>query len=252
MHALGRAGTTHTQGADLKATIMRIEYFLDGRRLDIRAGTGEGTRSAEGARWHPVRGWPVAIGHTSPRAYLSGSEALNLPTDLNDRDRGDWNENSSWWTQSYVAPHGRPHTAELWGPDTRRPAAPGTPRLRDAREALARVEHPDAKAQAPIYATTIVQAVIDMAWRALTQGGEPPSRRETTRWMSDEGEAETIEIAREVAKEIRDARLRERWLAWVETALEQEDPFYGTATSPRRSPDATTRGTIRYTVVPPQ
>lgn len=231
---------------------MRIEYFLNGRRLDIRVGTGEGTRSAEGARWHPVRGWPVAIGRTSPRAYLSGSESLNLPTGPNDRDCGDWNESSSWWTRSYVGPDGVAHTAELWGPDAGTQAAPVGPQLRDAREALARIEHPGAKAHAPVYATTIVQAVIDVAWRALTEGGEPPSRRETSRWMSDEGEAEANKMAREVAKEIVDESLRERWLTWVDTALEQDDPFYETTTSPRRRPDAGTRATIRYTVVPPQ
>ena len=141
------------------------------------AGTGKGTRTVEGARWHPARGWPVAIGRTSPQS-VPERERIAEPPDWPERPRPRrLNETSSWWTRSYV-PDDVPHTAELWGPDTATQAAPVVPQLRDAREALARIEHPDAKAEAPIYATTIAQAVIDVAWRALTEGAEPPSRRD--------------------------------------------------------------------------
>ena len=46
--------------------------------------------------WREVCGWPVWIPATSPRAYLSGSFALNLPTVPAAPRLGDWHHGEAW------------------------------------------------------------------------------------------------------------------------------------------------------------
>ncbi len=77
--------------------------------------------------WREGYGCPVWIPATSPRAYLSGSFAPNLPTVPAAPRLGDWHHGEAWWSPFYV---GRT------GPAGRR-AAVGTRRChhRDPRDA---------------------------------------------------------------------------------------------------------------------
>ena len=199
-----------------------IEYMIDGRTAEPFASRPD-RRSAWCPQWHPGWGWPVAIPPTRPSAYVSGYKALNLPSLPGDRDRGDWHEPSTWWTQTYVSPRNEPYTTELWGSDGSVDGAPGTPELRDARPSLETIEHPSAAEPGPVHAATVPQAILDLAWRALNEGQQPPDRHETSRWLSEEGEAHALRLARAAATRIRHTPLRERWLEWTRLALETEE-----------------------------
>ena len=201
-----------------------IQYLIDGAPVELRAREGSTSRRTR-APWHRRRGWPVAIASTRMSAYLSGTEALNLPAASDDPDRGDWHEPWTWWTPTYLGPGDQPYRAELWGPDGDVAGAPGSPRLRDARPSLALIEHPSARNREPVHAATVAQAVIDLAWHAFDKGHEPPDRRATSRWLSEAGDTEARQIAHGVATHIDNARARECWLAWSAQALEGEDPF---------------------------
>ena len=202
-----------------------IQCFVDGAPVHLHKRRVD-TSDNDCAPWHPRRGWPVAIAHTRRSAYLSGSDSLNLPTMAGDQDHGDWHAPWSWWTPTYLGPDDRPYRADLWGPDGAISAAPGAAQLRDARAALALIEHPSSKDPEPVYAATITQAVIDIAWRAFHEGHEPPDRRTTYQWLSDDGDAQATQIAHDVATHIDNATLRQRWLEWAAGALQGEDPFY--------------------------
>ena len=206
-------------------TNMRMQYLVDGAPVQVRVH-GDGPGRDTGARWNDKRGWPVAIAHTRTTAYVSGSYALNLPAEHDNDNRGDWHEPWTWWTPTYLGPDDAPYKAELWGPDGDVMATPGPAQLRDARRNLAQIEHPDAQRPEPVHAATVAQAVIDLAWRALAEGQEPPDRRATYQWLSDAGDAEALQIARAVAIHIDNTAVRKRWLAWATSALEGEDPFY--------------------------
>ena len=88
-----------------------IQYLIDGTEVTLRTRQGDTSRGMR-APWHPRRGWPVAIGPTSHTAYLSGTEALNLPMLPTDADRGDWHEPWTWWTPTYMGPDGTPYRAQ--------------------------------------------------------------------------------------------------------------------------------------------
>ena len=94
--------------------------------------------------WREGYGWPVWIPATSPRAYLSGSFAPNLPTVPAAPRLGDWHHGEAWWSPFYVDGRGRPVDVPLWGRDGATVATPGTPQLHDARPALAQARHPTA------------------------------------------------------------------------------------------------------------
>ena len=196
----------------------------------------DGTRQPQ---WHPRRGWAVPVPATTPRAYVGGDAALNLPKLPHDADGGDWHAWGTWWSHVPENADGTALEPELWGPDGDIAGAPGSPELRDARAAMALIAHPSAENTEPIYAATVVQTVLDLAWDALARGFEPPDRRATWRWLSDAGEEHARERAREVEAQIADEALRARWRAWRRAALEGDDPFYETgpgAPKPRQPP----------------
>ena len=91
---------------------MDVQYAFEGTPIDI--APSEAARRA-GRRWHPAKGWPIAVPRTSPTAYLSGYEALNLEATEEHPDPGDWHESMVWWTTTYHSPDGYPYTARLWG-----------------------------------------------------------------------------------------------------------------------------------------
>ena len=93
---------------------------------------------------------------------------------------------------------------------------------------MTHIAHPSAGNAEPVYAATVVQAVLDLAWDALTHRHEPPDRRATWQWLSDAEETLARERAREVEARIADETLRTRWRAWRRAALEGDDPFYDT------------------------
>ena len=163
---------------------------------------------------------------TTPHAYVSGDAALNVPKLAEDADRGDWHEWGTWWSPTPTEPDGTALKIERWGPDGENAGAPGPPELRDARAAMTAIAHPSAENPEPIYAATVVQAVLDLAWDALTHEHEPPDRRATWQWLSDAGETRARERAQEVEQWIGDETLRKRWRAWRRTALVGDDPFY--------------------------
>lgn len=195
----------------------------------------------EPTRREPRTRRPVVIPQTSPRAYIGGSGALNVPTLPGDRDRGDWHGGWAWW-DTIPRQAGEPaHRIALWGPDGEIAGLPGTPELRDAREAMASVGHPSAQSGEPVYAATVVQATLDTAWDALREGYDPPDRRETSRWLSEAGEREARDRAKRAEARIEDQALRARWRAWRLEALEGDDPFYDTAPSPPADEEAAVR-----------
>ena len=202
-----------------------IEYTIDGEPAQV---IGKGLLRDDGERpvWNARRGWPVRLPATSPSAYVSGLDALNLPYTATDRSGGDWHEHATWWTPDYLDGEDCPFEIALWGLEGAVEAAPITPQLRDARAALATIEHPAAQAPGRVHAATMPQAVIDLAWDALAKGGEPPERRDVFAWLDDRDETEVRRIAAEVEKRIANAARRARWRAWREDALEGDDPFY--------------------------
>ena len=132
-----------------------------------------------GAQWHPKRGWAVPTPATTRRAYVSGDAALNLRKLAEDADRRDWHEWGTWWSPTPTEPDGTALKIERWGPDGENAGAPGSPELRDARVAMTAIAHPSTENAEPIYAATVLQAVLDLAWDALTHGRERPDRRAT-------------------------------------------------------------------------
>ena len=163
---------------------------------------------------------------TSKSAYVSGLDALNLPYTGTERSSGDWHEHATWWTPGYLDGEDRPFKIILWGPQGEIDTAPTAPQLRDARAALATIEHPASQQPRAVYAATVPQAVLDLAWESLNASTEPPTRRDVIAWLSDEDEIKIRRMAREVEGTIADATLRARWQTWGRNALEGDDPFY--------------------------
>ena len=93
---------------------------------------------------------------------------------------------------------------------------------------MAILEHPAATQDAPVFAATMAQAVVDLAWEALTRRCEAPGRREITGWLDDHDEDRARRIASEIESAITGESERARWRAWREESLEGEDPFYDT------------------------
>ncbi|MCY4600811.1 MAG: hypothetical protein OXF27_12940 [Acidobacteria bacterium] len=176
--------------------------------------------------WREGYGWPVWIPPTSPRAYLSGSFALNLPTLPGKPRLGDWHDDGAWWSQVYVDGRGRPVDVPLWGPDGATTATPGTPRLHDARPALAQVHHPAAEGSTPVLAATIPQAIADMAWGSLHGLDQQPCRHDVFRWTDEAAEAELRALTAAIGQRIGEPALRERWGNWRHEALDGRDTFY--------------------------
>ena len=195
--------------------------------VDERHGSDSNEESGE-PKSRPQSGWAVPIPATTPRAYVGGDAALNVPKLAEDPDSGDWHEWGTWWSHTPAKADGTTLGVRLWGPDGETAGAPGPPELRDARAAMALIAHPSAENTEPVHAATVVQTVLDLAWDALTHGHEPPDRRATWRWLSDAGEAHARKRAGEVEAWIADEALRTRWWVWRQAALEGEDPFYDT------------------------
>ena len=197
---------------------MRIAYTF-GTRTVSTLGTPTETTRREALRYHPRRGWAVGVGRTGATRYISGLDALNLCEIEANQARGDWHREATWWSPTYVDRDGWPETVTLWGPDGEREAAPGSAALRDVRRALATLEHPDAKRNESIWAATMAQATVDLAWDALHQGGEPPSRREITSWLHSSDETEARTIAAAVATRIADPTTGAQWERWRAESL---------------------------------
>lgn len=173
--------------------------------------------------YRPEHGWPVTVPHTRSDAYLSGLHALNIPSPYSP---GDWHKEQTWWTARYWSRQNTPHRTPLWGPQGSIEAAPGTPNLRDARVGLGELAHPAALRSEVIHAATMPQAIVDIAWNELVQGGTGPDRHQVFRWTSAEDETAARRLAERVETQIRDDSLRERWCAWRTTALDGPDAFY--------------------------
>ena len=82
----------------------------------------DGTRQPQ---WHPQRGWAVPVPATTPRAYVGGDAALNLPKLPHDADGGDWHAWGTWWSHVPENADGTGLEPELWGPDGDTAGAPG-------------------------------------------------------------------------------------------------------------------------------
>lgn len=178
--------------------------------------------------YDPRHGWAVEIPPTSREAYISGLDALNLPRTDTDQSSGDWHETATWWSPTYLDGNDRPHRVQRWGPKGEIEATPITPTLRDARSALAVIEHPGTTQSKPVFAATMAQAVVDLAWEALSQGSEGPGRREIVGWLGDHDEERARDMAIQVEAAIADEKQRASWQVWREESLEGEDPFYDT------------------------
>ena len=176
--------------------------------------------------WRERYGWPVWIAPTSPRAYISGSFALNLPTVPGMPRLGDWHDDGAWWSLDYLDGRGHPVHVPLRGPDGDATGTPGMPQLHDARPALAQVQHPDAQASTPVLAATIPQAIADMAWGSLHGRDQQPCRHDVYRWTDEPTEAELATLTHAITTRIDDPALRQRWQDWRHDALYGRDTFY--------------------------
>ena len=208
-----------------------------------------GAKSTEGPAantYVPGWGWPLRVPKTNKHAYIGGSAALNIPTQIDDDDGGDWHETGTWWIACGDRPHESIGKVELWGPQGSIEGAPGPVEVRDVREALDSIGHPCGRDSEPVYAATIVQATLDLAWQALEKGHEPPDRRATFRWMSDNGEAHAQARAAEIAQHITDPERRSRSRRWADDALGAEDPFYESRPTRREWPAKTGRIRIKF------
>ena len=165
--------------------------------------------------YDPKRGWPLTIPNTDYTAYLSGMTALNLPATHGHRHPGDWHSISTWWSPTYLDVYDHPATAKLWGPDGDIPGTPIHPRLRDARNALARLGHPAAANSTPVLAATVPQAIIDLAWDQLRHGRPAIDRHTVARWTGrDDEDPELCMLAREIETIIDDPLQHGRWRHW--------------------------------------
>ena len=78
--------------------------------------------AAEQPQWHPQRGWAVPTPATTPRAYVSGDAALNVPKLADDTDRDDWHEWGTWWSGTPAELDGTALEIELWARTGKPPA----------------------------------------------------------------------------------------------------------------------------------
>ena len=85
------------------------------------------------------------------------------------------------------------------------------------------MQHPDGRDDQPVYAATAAQATVDLAWIALSEGGTPPDRLETARWLSEEGEQEATRIARTAVAYIENDATIRHWEEWIERSLEADE-----------------------------
>ena len=126
--------------------------------MDERHGSDSSEEMGK-PKWRPQRGWAVPIPATTPRAYVGGDAALNMPINVpklaEDADRGDWHEWGTWWSPTPTEPDETALKIERWGPDGENAGAPGPPELRDARAAMTAIAHPSAENAEPIYAATV-------------------------------------------------------------------------------------------------
>lgn len=212
--------------------------------LSVRSTTGAIIRTNRAAaidwpqrRFHPKRGWPIWIPPTTETAYLSGYTALNVPALPGEPRLGDWHEDDAWWSPTYLRGDGQPDIAQLWGPDGARPGAPAPPELRDARTALAQLEHPAGKDTTPVLAATVAQAILDLAWEGIRTRGGGPGRREIIGWTDDAEEERLRGLAVATEPSIDDPCLRAKWRAWQAQSLHGDDPFY--AARPARADPCT-------------
>ena len=176
--------------------------------------------------WREGYGWPLWIPPTSPRAYISGLFAMNLPTVPGEAHLGDWHDDGAWWSRLYLDGYDAPVRALLWGPDGDTIATPGQPAVHDARPALAQVRHPAAGWSTPVLAATIPQAIADMAWGSLHGQDQQPCRHDIVRWTNAEAEGQLRGLARAIEDRIGDPALRRRWQAWTDEALDGPDTFH--------------------------
>ena len=204
---------------------MRILYSVNGHRyVPSEKTSAEAARRAR--RLHPLRGWAREIPPTTPQRYISGLTALNIASSDDPTGRGDWHREPTWWTAEYLGPDGIPYTTPLWGAQGTRTPTPGRPELRDARTALGEIEHPNGADREPVWAATLPQAVIDLAWQCLREGDDPPSRREVEGWLSQRGRLDAVRIAEEVARRIADGREGGEWNQWRKSALSTTNHEY--------------------------
>ena len=229
MHSTHAQPPTHADGrltVRLRAPDPRHPDVDSGREAHAEPHLGMLTDPWPDRPWRKGYGWPVWIPATSPRAYVSGSFALNLPTLPGEPRLGDWHDDGAWWSLLYVDGQGRPIDVPLRGPDGDTTATPGTPQLHDARPALAQVQHPAADGSAPVLAATIPQAIADMAWGSLHGRDQQPCRHDIFRWTDEPTEAELRALTEAIGKQITDPALRQRWKDWRHDALYGRDTFY--------------------------
>lgn len=174
----------------------------------------------------PPRYWfPIPVPDTRATAYLSGIRALNLPATPDEDRPGDWCGPGVWWWPSDAQTSPLPPPAELWGPDGEIAGAPLPPQLRDARPALALLRHPAAKRASPIFAATVPQAIVDLAWDEFRHA-PCPDRHTVARWTGgDDEDQELCALARRVEACIKDPARRREWRIWAEDCIEGPDRF---------------------------
>ena len=196
-----------------------IRYSLDGVAYAGPDRRGCAAHPAR-ARYHPLRGWPRYIPHTSAHAYLSGLDALALPDGDPNASPGDWHREATWWAPTYVDAEGAPYRARCWGTQgDRTPAPAGTPALRDARPALRALAHPQGWEHTPVYCATLAAAVVDLAWHSMRTGAEAPDRREIERWLNERARLEAAGRAERVAAALGHGASADTWTAWQHEGL---------------------------------
>ena len=202
----------------------RIIYSVDGVPYDPPTERELEAARKTGKQRHPRRGWPRTIPTTTTSAYLSGLEALNLREGDPTGSPGDWHREATWWTPTYMSCEDTPYTARLWGPDGDVLGARVREPLRDARPALAALEHPDGDEPAPVWCATLAHAVIDVAWVALLDEADPPNKREVERWLNEAGLREARRNAAAVDTSPGIAAMAADWRWWWRTTLRTPDP----------------------------
>ena len=165
---------------------------------------------------------PVLIGPTSQRRHLTGGFALNIPN-WPLLHGGDWHQWHTWFARDPEAVRDSGFTNEdEYAPLLNRLGRWG---LRDARNGLKHLDHPQAAADTTIWAATYERAALELAWRELAvhgpqslHGAAPPiDAHELARWLPYPHQWARLHwYASRLRRDLRGEKLRD-WDEWRRT-----------------------------------
>ena len=174
--------------------------------------TGGATHAAR----HMAEWWRPIPRTPTPRTYITGPAALNIP------HAGVWAGSHGLMWHLRIAGDGenieRANSTRMgWAKEW--PYWDETS-LRDAREGLATIGHPAAKREEPVYAATFARAVGEWIVRMAMAQGETlayPQPRETRAWLKTDTHREQLAdlLARAMKAQ---GHLKERIRTWQEQA----------------------------------